>query len=173
MATIWDIPMQAYLAPFDRVANSEFIQVSAGFMAVWKEFSLGVRLADILGKEETGTVLNFRTLFSHTGVGLYYTRDKYSSRGVTNTFVYSFGVDVDYIFSEARTVRTGGELQFRMARDSSICARAGYSAFLSNLRDGTVTAGIGADFRKFELSLNADFPIGGYARAMVVLTLLF
>lgn len=173
MNSIWDFPVQAYFSPFDRVANSEFIQVSAGFMTIWKDFSFGIRLADILGKDGSSTVLNFQTLFSHAGAGIYYSKSKYSSRGVINPFVYSLGVDVDYIFSEARSLSAGGEVMYRLARDSSIFARAGYKAYLSNLGDGTITAGMGATFRKIEVSLNGDFPVGGIPRAKVILTLLF
>lgn len=173
MDSVWDFPVQAYLSPFDRVVNSEYIQVSAGLMAVAGNFSIGILMSNILERTESGTKFNFETLFSHTGFGVYYSRSQYSSRGILNNFIYSFGVDVDSAFSDDRTLNAGAELQFRMVRDSSISARLGYSATLSDFENGTVTAGLGVMIRRVEVSLNADFPKDEKPRVKVMLTVLF
>ena len=173
MDSVWDFPVQAYLSPFDRVVNSEYIQVSAGLMAVAGGFSMGILMSDILERTDSGTRFNFRTLFSHTGFGIYYSRSQYSSRGIMNNFIYSIGVDLDSAFTDDRVLNAGVELQFRMVRDSSISARAGYSAPLSYFGNGTITAGLGFMFRRIELALNADFPKDEKPRAKVMLTVLF
>ncbi|MBO6048714.1 MAG: hypothetical protein J6U27_02020 [Spirochaetales bacterium] len=173
MDSIWDFPVQAYLSPFDRVVNSEYIQVSAGLMAVAGNFSFGMLMSNILERTDSGTEFNFKTLFSHTGFGVYYSRSRYSSRGIMNNFIYSFGVDVDSAFTDDRTINAGAELQFRLVRDSSISARAGYRASFSNFENGTISAGIGVLIRMIEVALNADFPKDEKPRAKVLLTVLF
>jgi hypothetical protein len=173
MDSFWDFPVQAYLSPFDRVVNSEFIQVRAGLMAVAGNFSFGMLMSNILERTDEGTKFNFETLFSQTGFGAYYTRSQYSSRGILNNFLYSFGAEVDYAFSEDRIIRTGAELQFRMVRDSSVSLRAGYNAFLRDFENGNLTLGLGVTIRMIELSANVDIPSGGNPRAKVILTVLF
>ena len=173
MDEILDFPLQAFLSPFDRVVNSEFIQVSAGLMAKFGNLSVGMLMANILGKDGAETIFNWDTLFSQTGVGAYWSRSQYSSRGRLNQFIYSVGVDFDYLFSDERRMNSGAEIQFRMVRDSSIFLRGGYTAKLSDMGNGTITMGFGADIRMIELAVNADFPINGDPRAKVVFTLLF
>ena len=170
---IWDFPVQTFLSPFDRVVNSEFIQVSAGLMADFGNLSFGMLMANILGKDGATTIFNWDTLFSQTGVGVYWSRSQYSSRGKLNNFIYSVGVDFDYLFSEDRRMNAGAEIQFRLIRDSSVFFRGGYTAKLSEMDNGTITVGVGANIRMFELALNADFPMDGYPRSKIVFTLLF
>ena len=142
-------------------------------MAVAGNFSFGMLMSNILERTDEGTKFNFETLFSQTGFGAYYTRSQYSSRGILNNFLYSFGAEVDYAFSEDRIIRTGAELQFRMVRDSSVSLRAGYNAFLRDFENGNLTLGLGVTIRMIELSANVDIPSGGYPRAKVILTVLF
>lgn len=170
---IWDFPVQAFLSPFDRVVNSEFIQVSAGLMAKYGNLSIGMLMANILGKDGANTIFNMDTLFSQTGVGVYWSRSQYSSRGRLNNFIYSFGIDFDYLFTDDRRINAGAEFQFRLIRDSSVFLRSGYTAKLTEMDKGTITVGMGATIRMFEIALNADFPIGEYPRSKIVFTLLF
>ena len=173
MDTVWDFPVQAYLSPFDRVVNSEYIQVRAGLMAVAGNFSFGMLMSNILERTDEGTKFNFETLFSQTGFGAYYSRSQYSSRGILNNFLYSFGAEVDYVFSDYRVIRTGAELQFRMVRDSSISARAGYTAFLNDIKTGTITLGLSIMIRMIEISANLDIPANEHPRAKIIMTILF
>jgi len=173
MDSFWDFPVQAYLSPFDRVVNSEYIQVRAGLMAVAGNFSFGMLMSNILERTDEGTKFNFETLFSQTGFGVYYSRSQYSSRGILNNFLYSFGAEVDYAFSDDRLIRTGAEFQFRMVRDSSVSARAGYTAVLNDMKNGTISLGLGVMIRMIELSANVDLPANQNPRAKVILTILF
>ena len=173
MDNLWDYPLQAFLSPFDRVVNSEFIQVSAGLMVDVGNLSVGMLMANILGKDGATTTFTWDTLFSQTGIGAYWSRSQYSSRGKLNHFIYSVGLEFDYLFTENRRMNAGAEIQFRVVRDTSLFVRGGYTAKLNDMGGGMVTAGLGASVRMFEFALNADFPIGGLPRAKTVVTVLF
>ena len=173
LESIVDLPVQTVLAVYDRVVNSEYIQVSAGVMGKVGNLYIGLLMANILGKDGSTTTFNWDTLFSQTGIGAYWSRDEYSSRGKMNNFVYSAGIEFDYLFTDNRSMNVGAEVKFRMVRDSSVMARVGYSAKLADMGQGTITAGLGAAFRKIELALNGEFPLGGSPRIGAVATLLF
>ncbi len=173
MDSLFDFPVQALLSPFDRVVNSEYIQVNAGLMAKAGNFHIGMLMANILGKEGTNTVLTWDTLFGQTGFGVYWSRDEYAKRGKLHNFVYSFGVDVDYVFTENRRLNMGGEVEFRLVRDSGIFLRAGYSALLSDFSSGVITVGLGASLRRVEASLNAEIPKTGVVLVKAAMSFLF
>ena len=60
-----------------------------------------------------------------------------------------------------------------MVRDSSFFFRTGYSALWDDFLSGTVTAGLGVNLRRVELSGNIDIPIGGYPAARMTARVLF
>lgn len=158
MSNILDFPMQTLFSQFTRVQNSETIEVSAGLMTKISGFHIGILLSNILGKDDEGSVFNWSTLFSQTGIGIYWSREEYSKRGRANNFIYSVGLDFDHLFSNERRVNTGAEIQFRLVRDSSIFARAGFSTPFNDISQGYVSAGLGGSFRFFEGSLNVRIP---------------
>ncbi|MGP1508268.1 MAG: hypothetical protein ACTTJW_05260 [Sphaerochaeta sp.] len=174
MTSVSDFIMQTLLAQYERVVNSEFIQVNAGFMFKYRQFSVGVLLDNILDKNGSDTVLMLKNMFSETGIGVYWSRDEYSSRGRMNNFVYSFAAEMNYLFDYyRRSVSAGTELKFRFVRDSSISLRLGYSAKLVDIKGGTLTAGIGLTYRKFEAAFNLEKPYGGQSRLKLCGTILF
>ena len=174
MASFTDFPVQSVFAPFDRVVNSEFIQLRAGVMMHFGQFFVGVLLDNLLHKDGSSTTLKWSEVFDGTGVGAYWSSPEYSSRGRMNNFVGSAGAEVKNIFSkEERTFNTGGEIKFRMVRDSSFFFRTGYSALWDDFLSGTVTAGLGVNLRRVELSGNIDIPIGGYPAARLTARVLF
>ena len=174
MERLVDFPIQSIFAPFDRVTNSEFIQVNAGMMIKAGRFSFGVLLDNILDKDGAQTTFNWKSLFSDTGVGIYWARDEYSSRGRANQIIYSFALEANGVFNaENRLLKAASELKFRLVRDSSISVRAGYNAPMKDLSLGEVTAGIGLSIRKLEFALNASIPIGGHVSMAAYMTVLF
>ncbi|MBP5161388.1 MAG: hypothetical protein ILP16_00185 [Spirochaetales bacterium] len=174
MATLTDFPVQSVFAPFDRVVNSEFIQLRAGVMMHFGQFFVGVLLDNLLHKDGSSTTLKWSEVFDGTGVGAYWSRPEYSSRGRMNNIVVSAGAEVKNIFNQdERTFNTGAELKFRMVRDSSFFFRTGYSALWDDFLAGTVTAGLGVNLRRVELSGNIDVPIGGYSVVRMTARVLF
>lgn len=174
MERLVDFPIQSIFAPFDRVTNSEFIQVNAGMMVKAGRFSFGVLLDNILDKDGAQTTFNWKSLFSDTGVGIYWARDEYSSRGRANQIIYSFALEANGVFNaENRLLKAASELKFRLVRDSSVSVRAGYNAPMNDLSLGEVTAGIGLSIRKLEFALNASIPIGGHVSMAAYMTVLF
>lgn len=164
MGLLWDFPIQSVFAPFDRVFNSEFIQVDAGMMFKFGQFSFGVLLDDVLDNSGAQTTITWGSLFFGTKVGLYWTREEYSSRGKANSFLYSFAFDADIDYARDYRkfdifLKGGAELTYRLVRDFSISLRGGYKAMLDEIQDGIVTAGVGLSIRKLEFALNADIPL--------------
>ena len=173
MSQVWDFPIQSVFAPFDRVVNSEFIQVDVGMMVKFGQFSVGLMLDDVLDNSGAGTSLTWMSLLSQTGVGVYWARQEYSSRGKANSFIYSFAFDANGTATEVydegnkRSLKFsfvfngGAELTYRMVRDSGMSLRFGYKAASEELAKGIFTAGIGVSIRKLEFALNASIPNGG------------
>ncbi len=158
MDTYLDAIEQSILAPYDRVVNSEFIQVNAGVMFKVSDVYAGILFDNVLQKDGAATSFNFESLFDETGVGLYYSRPEYSGRGRMNIFVYSFGAEVNNLFvNSSRSLNLGAELKFRLVRDSSVNARLGYSGVFSDADQRKITAGVGLTLKKFEFSLNGEF----------------
>ena len=180
MALLWDFPVQSVFAPFDRVVNSEYIQVDAGMMFKFGQFSIGLLLDDVLDNTGAGTTLTWESLLYESAVGVYWSRQEYSSRGKANNFIYSFAVEANGTYvNDPRELdillKAGAELEYRMVRDSSISLRFGYRAARTTLANGIITAGIGLSIRKLEFALNAVFPSHNADSAMVsaYMTMLF
>lgn len=163
MDDLTDFPVQTLFAPFNRVVNSEYIQLRAGMMLRLGQFHMGVLLDNLLQKTDSGMSFKWDSIFNGTGTGLYWSSPEYSARGRMNNFLFSAGAEVRNIFkSEERRLSAGAEVRFRFTRTSGVSVRVGYTSLLNKLGSGTVTAGIGGDFGHFSVALNADFPIGGH-----------
>ena len=186
MSRLWDFPIQSVFAPFDRVVNSEFIQVDVGMMFKFGQFSVGLMLDDVLDNSGAGTTLTWASLLSQTGVGVYWSRQEYSSRGKANSFIYSFALDANGTITEVYegskrsldlsfVFNGGAELTYRMVRDSSMSLRFGYKAASQELAKGIFTAGIGVSIRKLEFALNASFPTSSeeHVNVAAYMTVLF
>lgn len=163
MAQVWDFPVQSVFAPFDRVVNSESIQVDAGLMLKFGQFSIGILLDDILDNSGAQTTMSWGSLLFETGLGVYWSRQEYSSRGKANSFIYSLALEADATYVQNPReldilLKGGAELTYRMVRDSSVSLRLGYRAARTNLGKGIITAGLGVSIRKLEFALNAVFP---------------
>ena len=169
MSMLWDFPVQSVFAPFDRVVNSEFIQVDVGMMFKFGQFSVGLMLDDVLDNSGASTTMTWTSLLSQTGVGVYWSRQEYSSRGKANSFIYSFAFDANGTLTEVYegnkrsldlsfVFNGGAELTYRMVRDSSMSLRVGYKAASRELAWGIITAGLGVSIRKLEFALNASIP---------------
>ena len=170
MSRLWDFPVQSVFAPFDRVVNSEFIQVDVGLMFRYGQLSVGLLLDDVLDNSDGSTTLSWASLLYESAVGVYWSRQEYSSRGKANNLIYSFAFDAngkitEHIDSGNRrslrlgfTYNAGAELTYRMVRDSSVSLRAGYKAPGDELAKGTWTAGLGVCIRTLEFALNAVIP---------------
>ena len=162
MDEMGDLLVQTLFAPFDRVVNSEYIQLRAGMMVRLGQFHIGVLLDNLLQKTDSGMSFKWDSIFNGTGTGFYWSSPEYSARGRMNNFVFSAGAEVRNIFKASeRTLSAGAEVRFRFTRTSGVSIRGGYTSILRTLGSGTVTAGAGAEFPHFSVALNADFPIGG------------
>ena len=171
MAELSDFAVQTLFAPFDRVVNSEYIQLRAGVMLSLGQFYIGMLMDDLLQKKDSGMVFEWDAIFKGSGTGVYWSSPEFSARGRMNNLVFSAGAEVRNIFKpEERRLCSGAEVRFRFTRTSGVSLRAGYTSLLRNLGGGTVTAGAGADLTHLTVSLNAEFPIGGnpVVRATVI-----
>ena len=162
MDAMTDFVVQTLFAPFDRVVNSEYIQLRAGMMVNLGQFYIGVLLDNLLQKTDSGMSFKWDTIFNGTGTGVYWSSPDYSARGRMNNFVFSAGAEVRNLFkSDERTFSAGAEVRFRFTRTSGFSVRGGYTSELRTPGSGTVTTGVGAEFPYFSVAFNADFPIGG------------
>ena len=174
MHRIYDFPIQSVFAPYDRVVNSEFIQVDAGMMLKFGQFSMGVLLDNVLDKDGAQTTFSWRSLFEDTGVGFYWERNEYSSRGKANQIIYSFALEANGLFNAPeRTLKAATEFKLRLVRDSSVSVRGGYKSLFSDLGHGEITAGLGLVIRKLQFALNANIPVGGHVSMDAFMTVLF
>ncbi len=174
MQDVVDYAMQSFLSNYDRMVNSEYIQVNTGVMLKVQQFSFGMLLDNVLDKEGSSTTFTWRSLFSEAGLGMYWSRKEYSARGRMNNLVYSAALELTKLFDRDSTgMNLGGELKFRLVRDSSISLRAGYTAEFSTFGSGTVTTGFGVAFRNLEFAVNILSPIGSDALIKAYGTLLF
>ena len=174
MADMTDFPVQSLFAPFDRKVNSEYIQLRAGMMARFGQFTVGLLLDNLLQKTDSGMSFEWRHIFDGTGVGFFWTSPDYSARGRMNNLVYSAGAEVRNIFKPLqRTLNAGAEVRLRFVRDSGVSLRAGYSALTESLGNGTITTGLGVTLGHFEFAADADFEIGGYPVLRAAVTALF
>ena len=162
MDTFADEFAQAFLAPFNRVVNSEFIKVNAGVMVNYSNLSFGVLMDNIISRDGRNTTFNISSLFDETGIGVYWTRPEYSGRGKMNNLVYSFTLEYDNIFnSRSAALKAGSEFTLRLVRDSSASVRAGYELFFRD--DDVITAGVALNLKKVEMFINATFPLSANA----------
>ena len=171
MSELTDFPVQTLFAPFDRVVNSEYIQLRAGVMLHLGQLFTGILLDDLLQKTDSGMSFRWDSIFNGTGTGVYWSSPEYSARGRMNNFIFSAGAEVRNLFkAEGRVFSAGAELRFRFTRTAGVSVRAGYTSLLRSPGKGTVTTGAGADFGHFSAAINADFPIGGnpVVRATVI-----
>lgn len=187
MSLPWDFPIQSVFAPFDRVVNSEFIQVDVGLMFRYGQLSIGLLLDDVLDNGDGSTTLTWASLLYESGIGIYWSRQEYSSRGKANSLIYSFAFDANGKITEqiesgnrrklklGFVYNAGAELTYRMVRDSRVSLRAGYKAASNELLNGTWTAGLGVSIRRMELALNATIPTrkDEHVSVAAYLTLLF
>ncbi len=174
MNTIADLVMQTIMAQYDRVVNSEYIQVDAGFMMKFNQLSVGMLLDDVLDKDGASTTFSLSSLLSDAGIGVYWSRAEYSARGRMNNFLFSGGIELKKIFSfQELGMNVGGEVRFRMVRDSSISLRAGFYSALNSMEEGTLTAGAGVIFRDLDVALNICWPFGEMVSLKAYATLLF
>ena len=180
MGLLWDFPVQSVFAPFDRVFNSEFIQVDAGMMFRFGQFSVGVLLDDVLDNSGAQTTITWGSLFFGTNVGIYWSREEYSSRGKANNLLYSFAFEADIDYSKDYRefdifFKSGAELTYRLVRDSSVSLRMGYKAMQDDLQHGIITAGLGMSIRRLEFALNGNIPLkqSEHMSVCAYMTLLF
>ena len=162
MSLLWDFPVQSIFAPFDRVVNSEFIQVDVGMMFRFGQLSVGLLLDDVLDNSGASTTLTWASLLYESGMGVYWSREEYSSRGKANNLLYSFALETNATFLEEQRkydflVKVGAELTYRLVRDSKVSLRAGYRAPAKTPADGICTAGLGVSIHKLEFALNTEF----------------
>lgn len=164
MANLGDYVMQNFMSRFDRVVNSEFMQVRTGFLFRSGQFSFGILLDNILDKDGAKTTFNLETLFAHAGIGAYWSRPEYSKRGQMNHLVYSAAIEFDNLFrNSARCINLGGELKFRFVRDFSVCIRAGFSGVFHDMSKSVWTLGFGMDMRNSLVSGILYLPQNGPA----------
>ena len=158
-----DFFSHTFLATYDRMLDSEFLQMNLGFMFKKSGLSIGILCDDILEIDGSKTSLSWKSFLSQAGIGIYYVSSEYGRRGSLNTFGYSGGLEISNLFTgSTRSFSAGVELSLLLAKDYSLYLRTGYHAFFKNFGFGTHTLGLGVKLNKVELYANAHFPMSVY-----------
>ena len=159
----YDFFVQTFLGTYDRVLDSEYLQMNVGFMFKTGDLSIGILCDNILDIDDSKTTFSWDSFIKEAGIGLYYTSGEYGRRGRLNTFGYSFGLEISNLFtSTSRDLSAGFELSLLLAKDYSLYFRTGYHALFESFGYGTHSVGFGAKLDKFELNANAHFPVSVY-----------
>lgn len=159
---ISDYITECFFGPYDRVSNSEFLQINVGMMYSFGSLCAGVIFDNVLDKTGNKTSVSMDSFFSETGIGVFYTRPEYNNLGHLNLWGYSIGADISKLLApEERTLHLGGELTYRLMGSYSISILAGYNSVLRTIGDGVLSVGGSADIGVIRLTLGLDFPTNG------------
>ncbi len=159
----FDFFSQTFFTTYDRMLDSEFLQMNVGFMFKTGGLSVGILCDDILEIDGSKTSLSFDSFVSQAGIGLYYASSEYGRRGRLNTFGYSGGLEITNLFTgKNRSLSAGLELYLLLAKDYSLYFRMGYKALFRDFSFGTHSIGLGVQLNTVELNANAFFPLSVY-----------
>lgn len=164
-AAVYDFVSQTFLTSYDRMQDSEYLQMNLGFMFKKSGLSVGILCDNILDSDGSKTTVSWDSFISETGIGLYYTSSEYGRRGRLNTFGYSGGLEISNLFnSDARRLNAGFELSLLLSKNYSFYFRTGYAATIEDFGFGTHSMGLGAKLNTVEVNFNAHFPLSVYRR---------
>ena len=162
-SAVSDFFTQTFLGEYDRMLDSEYLQMNVGFMFKTGGLSIGILCDNILGTDGSKTTFSWDSFINEAGIGLYYASDEYGRRGRLNTFGFSGGIEISSLFtSNARTLSAGIELSLLLAKDYSLYLRTGYHALFESFGYGTHSVGFGAKLDKVDLNANAHIPMTVY-----------
>ncbi len=159
----FDFFAQTYLTSYDRLLDSEFLQINLGLMFKSGGLSVGLLCDNILDNNGSKTSISWKSFISETGIGIYYAFDEYSKRGRLNMFNFSAGAEIKNLFtSETRSLSTGVEVALVLAKNYGFYLRTGYEARFRDFKLGTHSIGFGAQIGTVELYANAHIPVSIY-----------
>ncbi len=162
-SAMFDFLAQTFLSSYDRVLDSEFLQINLGIMFKSGGLSIGFLCDNILDNNGSKTSVSWESFISETGIGIYYASDEYSKRGRLNMFNYSAGLEIRNVFtSETRALNAGAEVALILAKNYGFYFRTGYQASFKSFDLGTHSIGLGAQLNNLELYANAHFPVSIY-----------
>lgn len=158
-----DFFAQTFLTSYDRVLDSEFIQINFGFMFKSGGLSIGFLCDNVLDNDGLKTTISWNSFINETGIGIYYASDEYSKRGRLNMFNFSAGVEIKNIFTaETRALNAGVETALVFAKNYGFYLRTGYQASFKSIGLGVHSIGLGAQLSNVEFYVNAHFPVSLY-----------
>ncbi len=158
-----DFFIQTFLTSYERLLDSEYLQINLGLMFKSGGLSIGLMCDNIMDNDGSKTTISWDSFMSEAGIGIYYALDEYGKRGRLNLFNFSVGAEVDNIFTkETRALNAGFELAFMLAKDYCLYFRSGYKALFNDFDLGTHSFGFGAQLNNVEFYANAYFPVSLY-----------
>ena len=162
-STISDFFVQTFLTTYDRMLDSEFLQLNLGFMFKSGGLSIGILCDNILDSDGTKSTLSWNSFISEAGIGFYYALDEYGKRGRLNLLNFSVGIEVKNVFTkETRALNAGFEVGLMLAKDYGFYFRTGYKALFDAFGSGTHSIGLGAQLDNVDLNFNANVPVSLY-----------
>lgn len=158
-----DFFAQTFLTSYDRLLDSEFLQINLGLMFKYGGLSIGLLCDNILDNNGSKTSISWNSFISETGIGIYYALDEYAKRGRLNLVNFSAGLEIKNVFtSETRALSAGVEAALMLAKNYGFYLRTGYQAKFKAFGLGTHSIGFGAQLSNVELYANAHFPVSLY-----------
>ena len=158
-----DFFAQTFLTSYDRLQDSEFLQINLGLMFKTGGLSIGILCDNILDNNGSKTSISWDSFKAETGIGIYYALDEYAKRGRLNLFNFSAGLEIKNVFTnETRALSTGLEVALMLAKNYGLYFRTGYQAKFDAFDLGTHSIGFGAQISKVELYANIHVPVSLY-----------
>lgn len=162
-STISDFFIQTFLADYDRMLDSEFLQMNLGLMFKSGGLSIGILFDNLLDTVDSKSTISWQAFLSDAGIGFYYAMDEYGKRGRLNLFNFSFGVELKDLFDkDTRALNAGLELGLVLAKNYGFYFRTGYRASFNSFGWGVHSVGLGAQLNNVDLFFNALLPVSVY-----------
>ena len=87
--------------------------------------------------------------------GFYYEVPDFTVRGRLRALAGSVGIDIHNISNlDEIGIKIGGEIKLQITSDYKISLLAGYKTVFSKIKEGTISAGLCAKLREFNIYLN-------------------
>lgn len=158
-----DFFAQTFLTSYDRLLDSEFLQINLGLMFKTGGLAIGILCDNILDNNGSKTTVSWDSFIAQTGIGIYYALDEYAKRGKLNLLNFSIGAEIKNAFtSETRALSAGLEVGFMLAKNYGFYLRTGYQARFKAFDLGTHTIGLGAQLNNVDLYANLHVPVSLY-----------
>lgn len=150
-----DIIINCLFESYQFSEDSEKLNIRLGGGYTVNNFTIGLLIPDFYNYRADDAAFKPMELLNSLTFGFYYEVPDFTVRGRLRALAGSVGIDIHNISNlDEIGIKIGGEIKLQITSDYKISLLAGYKTVFSKIKKGTISTGLCAKLREFNIYLN-------------------